>query len=140
MVQLIFFNKLAAWNYHKKNPKCNLESQITVTNGASMVSSKTTHLPITYLRAYAKKCHGFNNLASGFICSVRQACNNNWNAVFDKNSVKIFKSKDVSINRILPPIIQVRQNAQSQPLYSVFMSTHLISVYKATTTTNASSI
>ena len=40
----------------------NPEVQVIVPNGASMVYSATTHLPITFLPPYATKSHGFNRL------------------------------------------------------------------------------
>ena len=84
----------------------NPAAQVIVPNGASMVSSTTTHLPITSLPPPATESHGFNRLAYGYLYSVGQTCDHNCSAVFDKNSVKIFKSTEVNINAIFPPIIQ----------------------------------
>ena len=66
----------------------NPAARLIVANGASMVSSTTTHLPIPYLYPYATKSHSLNHLASGSLFYVRQACDHNCTAVFDKNSVK----------------------------------------------------
>ena len=70
----------------------NPEARLIVPNRASMVSSATTHLPIPSLPPSATKSHGFNHLAYGSLFSVGQACNHNCTAVFEKNSVKIYKS------------------------------------------------
>ena len=102
----------------------NPAAQVIVTNGASMVSSATTHLPIPSLPTSTTKSHGFNHLAYGSLFSVGQACDHNRTAVFDKNSVKIFKSTEVNINALFPPIIQGHHNAPSRPLYSLSLTTH----------------
>ena len=82
-----------------------------------MVSSATTHLPIPSLPPSATKSHGFNHLASGSLLSVIQACDHNCTVVFDKNSVKIFKSTEVNITDFCPPIIQFHRDVPLQPLY-----------------------
>ena len=66
----------------------NPAARVIVLNGASMVSSATTHIPIPYLPTSATKSHGFNHLASGSLFSVLQACDHNCTALFDNNSVK----------------------------------------------------
>ena len=48
----------------------NTAAQVIVPNGASMVSSTTTHLTITSIPPPATKSHGFNHLASGYLFSV----------------------------------------------------------------------
>ena len=105
-----------------------------------MASSTTTHLKINYLPPPATKSHGFNNLSSGYLFSVGQACDNNCTAVFDKNSVKIFKSTEVNINALCPPIIEGHHNAPSQPLYSMSLKTHPPSISKENSTINVSSV
>ena len=66
----------------------NPAAQSIVPNGAYMVSSATTYLPIPSLTPYAIKSHGFDHLASGSIFSVKKSCDHNCTAVFDNNSVK----------------------------------------------------
>ena len=105
-----------------------------------MLSSATTHIPIPSLPPSATKSHGFNHLASGSLFSVGQACDHNFTAVFDKNYVKIFKSIEVNITAIFPPIIKGPCNAPSQHLYSVSIPTHPPPIYKANATINVSSI
>ena len=95
----------------------NPEAQVIVPNGASMVSSKTMHLPILSLPPSATKSHGFNHLEYGYLFSVGQACYCNFTAVFDKQNINIFKSTEVSIKVLCPPIIQGHHNSPSQPLY-----------------------
>ena len=102
----------------------NLATQVIAPNGESMVSSATTHLPIPYLSPAATKSHGFNHLASVSLFYVGQACDHNCTAVFDNNSVNIFKSTEVNITSLYPPIIQGHRNAPSQPLYSVSLPTN----------------
>ena len=75
----------------------NPAARVIVPNGASMVSSTTTHLTIPCLPPSSTKSHGFNHLAYVSLSSVRQACDHNCTAVFDKNSVKMFKSTERSI-------------------------------------------
>ena len=82
-----------------------------------MVSSATTYLPIPSLPPSATESHGFNHLASGYLFSVGKACDHNCTAVFDKNSVTMFKSTEVNITVLCPPIIQGNHNSPSQPLY-----------------------
>ena len=86
------------------------------------------------------KSHGFNHLAYGSLFSVRQACDHNCNAVFDKNSVKIFKSIEVNITAICSPIIQGRRNVPSQLLYSVYIPTNPPSIHKENSIINVSLI
>ena len=69
----------------------NTAARAIVPSGASMVSSKTTHLPIPSLPPSSTKSYGFNHLASGSLFSAGQSCNHNRTAVFDKNSIKILK-------------------------------------------------
>ena len=76
-----------------------------------MVSSATTHLPITSLPSSATKSHGFNHPASGSLFSFGQAFKHNFTAVFDKNPAKIFNSTEVNITALCPPIIQGHRNA-----------------------------
>ena len=57
-----------------------------------------------------------------------------------KNPVKIFKSTEVNITALCPPIIQGHRNAPSQPLYSVSLTTHPPSIHKSNATMNISSI
>ena len=102
----------------------NPAAQIIVPNRASMISSTTTHLPITSLPPPATKSHGFNHLAYGYLLSIGQTSDNNCSAVFDKNSVKIFESTEVNINALCPPIIQGHRNAPTQPLYLVSLPTY----------------
>ena len=90
---------------------------VIVPNGASMVSSATTHIPISSLPPSATKSHSFNHLSYVYLFSVGQACENNCTPVFDNNSVNIFKSTEININALFPPIIQGHLNAPSQPLY-----------------------
>ena len=78
-----------------------------------MVSSTTTHIPINSLPKYATKSHVFNHLESGSLFSVGKACNNSCTAVFDKNSIKIFKSIEVNIDALCPPIVQAHRNTPS---------------------------
>ena len=118
----------------------NPESRVIVPNGSYMVSSVTTHFPIPSLPPYDTKSYNFNHLSSGFLFSVGQAFNNNYTAVFEKNSVKIFISTEVNINALRPPIIQGHRNAPPQPLYSVSLSTHPPSIHKANAIINVSSI
>ena len=92
-----------------------------------MASSTTTHLKINYLPPPATKSHGFNNLSSGYLFSVGQACDNNCTAVFDKSSVKIFKTTEVNINALCLPILQGHLDTPSQPLYSVSLPTFPLS-------------
>ena len=68
-----------------------------------MISYATTHLPITSLPPSATKSHGFNHLASGYIFSVRQACDHNCTAVFDKNPVKKLSLKRSVLMRFAHP-------------------------------------
>ena len=56
-----------------------------------MVYSATTNLPIPYIPPSPTESHGLNHIASGYLFSVRQACDHNCAAVFDKNSVKNIK-------------------------------------------------
>ena len=132
--------KIGSTRLQKKTSNYNTEAQVIVTNGAYMVSSPTTHLTIPSIPPSATKSHGLNHIASGYLFSVVQACDHNFTAVFDKNSVKIFKSTEVSINALCPPIIQGRRNAPSQPLYSVSLPNYPPSIHKSNATINASSI
>ena len=103
-----------------------------------MVSFKTTHLSIPSLPPSATNSHGFNHLASGYLFSVGQACDHNCTTVL-KKSVKIFKSTEISINALRPPIIQGHRNAPLQTLYSVSLPIHPPSIHKANATINSSS-
>ena len=125
------FRKIGSTNLPQQlTSNYNIAAQVIAPNGASMVYSTTTHLPITYLPPPATKSHSFNHLSYGYLFSIAQACNHNCSAVFDKNSVKIFKSTEVNINALCPPIIQGHRNAPSQPLYSVSLPTYLLSTQK----------
>ena len=106
----------------------------------SISISTTTHLKINSLPPTATKSHGFNHLSSGYIFSVGQACDNNCTAVFDKNSVKIFKSTEVNINALCPPIIQGHRNTPSQPLYLVSLPTFPLLTHKENESINVLSI
>ena len=64
----------------------------------------------------------------------------NCTAVFGKNSVKIFKSKEFNTTALCPPIIQGLHNAPSQPLYSVSLPTQPPPIHKANATINVLSI
>ena len=66
--------------------------------------------------------------------------NNNFTAVFDKNSVKIFKSTEINITALFPPIIQGHRNSLSQTLYSVSLPTIPTSIQKSNATINVSPI
>ena len=114
--------------------------RVIVPNGAYMISSANTHLPIPSPPPSVTKYHGFNHLASGSIFSVVQAFDHNCTAVFDKKSIKIFKSAEVNITALCPPIIQGHRNAPSQPLYSVSLPTHPPSIHKSNATVSFSSI
>ena len=91
--------------------KYNPAARVILPNGASMVSSTTTHLPIPSLPPSATKSHSFNHLSSGSLFFVGQFCDHNCTAVFDKNSVKTFKSTEVNITALCTPIIQGHRNA-----------------------------
>ena len=106
------------------NINYNPAARVILPNGASMVSSATTHLPIPSLPPSATKSHGFNHLASGSLFSVGKVCDHNFTAVFDNNSVKIFKSTELNITALCPPIIQGCCNLPSQTLYSVSLPNH----------------
>ena len=105
-----------------------------------MVYSTTTHITINYLPPSATESQGFNHLSSVYLFNVGQACDNNCTAVFDKNFVKIFKSAEVNINALFPPIIQGHRNKPSQPLYSVSLSTYPLSTHKENEIINVLSI
>ena len=91
----------------------NTEARVIVPNGASMISSVTTHLPIPSFPPSDTKYYNFNHLSSGSLFSVGQAFNNNCTAVFDKNYVKLFKSTEVNMNALRPTIIQGHRNEPS---------------------------
>ena len=114
--------------------------QVILTNGSSMVSSITTHIPITSLPPSAKKSHGFNHLASESIFSVGKAFDHNCTKVFDNKYVKIFKSTEVNITALSSPIIQGYSNTPSQPLHSVSLPTYLLSAHKENASINVSLI
>ena len=59
-------------------------------------------------------------------------------AVFDKNTVKVFKYTEVNINALCPPVIQGHHNSPSQPLYSVSLPTHPPPIHKSNATINVS--
>ena len=84
----------------------NPSAQAIVPNGASVVYSINTNLPIPSLPPYAKKSHVLIHIESGYLFSVGKPCNHNSSTIFDKQSIKIFKSKEVSINVFRPPIVQ----------------------------------
>ena len=102
----------------------NPAARVIVPSRASMVSSESTHLTIPYLPPSDTRSHSFNYLAYGSLFSVGQACDHNCTAVFDKNSVRIFKSTEVNITEFCPPVIQGHRDAPSQPLYSVSFPNH----------------
>ena len=104
-----------------------------------MVFSTTTHHKIPYLSQSSTKYHGFNHISSGSLFPIGQDCNHNFTAVFENNSVKIFKSTEVNINTLCPPIIQGHRNAPSKPLYSVFLPTYPLSTHKENASINVSS-
>ena len=89
-----------------------------------MVSYTTTHIKIQSLPLSATKSNGLKHLAYGSLFSVRQACNNNRSDVFDKKTVNIFKSTEVSINTLCPPVTQGHRNAPPQLIYSVSIPAH----------------
>ena len=62
----------------------NPEARVIMSNRASMVSSTTKNLPITYLPPSATKYHGFNHLEYISLFSVRQTCDHNCTAVLTK--------------------------------------------------------
>ena len=107
-----------------------------VINVAYMVSSTTKHLPITSIPSSATKSHGFNQLAYGSLFSVIKSCNHDCTDFFYKQSVNIFKSTEVIINELCPPIIQGHLNAPSQHIYSVSLLAHPPSIHKENTTIN----
>ena len=83
------FQKIGSTDLPQKiTSNYNPAARVSVPNGASMVSSATTYHPIPSLPPYTTKSHVFNHLASGSLFSVRQACDHNCTAVFDKNSLK----------------------------------------------------
>ena len=106
------FHKISS-TYLPQQPTSNYNpaARIIVPNRASMVYSATTHLPIPSLPPSSTKYHGSNHLAYGYLFSVVQSCDHNCTAVFDKNSVKIFKSTEVNITALCTPIIQGHRNA-----------------------------
>ena len=95
-----------------------------------MVSSITIHLPIPYLSRSATKSHSFSHPESGSLLSDGKACNHICTSVFNKQSVKIFKSTEVNIKALHIPTIKVHCNAQSQYLYSVYLPSCLPSIHK----------
>ena len=70
-----------------------------------MVSSATTNIPILSLPPFTTKSRGFNHIASGYLSSIVQAYDHNCTDFFDNNYIKIFKSEEVNINVLCPPII-----------------------------------
>ena len=105
-----------------------------------MVSSETTNLPITYIPPSATGSHGFNHLVSRYLFYVGQACDHNCTAFIDNNPVKTFKSTEVTINALLPPIIQGHCNAPPKPLSSVPLQTNPPTTNKVNATIHLLSI
>ena len=105
-----------------------------------MESSTTTNLPIPSILPSATKYCSSNHLASGYLFFDRQACDHNCTAVFVKSSVKIFKSIEVNINALCPPIIQGHRNSPLKPIYSVSLPIHPPSTHKSNGTINVSLI
>ena len=131
------FHEIGSMNLSKQpTSNYNLEAQIIVTNCASLVSSATTHIPIPYLPPSDTKSYCFNHISSGSLFSVEQAYGHNCTAVFDKNSIKIFKSTEVSIISLRSPIIQGHRNSLSKPIYLVSLPTHPPQIHKVNETIN----
>ena len=118
------FQKIVSTNLPQQpNSNYNQAAQVIVPNWASMVSSTTTHIIIRSLPPSTTKSHCFNYLESVSIFSVGQDCDHYYTAVFEKNSVKIFKYTEVNINALFTPIIQGHRNASQKYLYSVYIPT-----------------
>ena len=90
-----------------------------------MLFSSTTHILIPSLPPSDTNAHGVNHLASGSLFSVRQTCDQNFTAVFNKHSVIIFKSIEFSINAFLS--IQNPRSPQFTITTSLFSDTAKLS-------------
>ena len=79
------FNEIGSTNLPQQpTSKYNQAAHVIAPNGAFMISSTTTHLPITSLPPSATKYHGFKHLVSGYLFSVGQDYNRNCTAVLTR--------------------------------------------------------
>jgi hypothetical protein len=96
-----------------------------VPSGHIIRSQGHTHLPVPQLPLQARIAHVMPKLASGSLLSVGTVCDAHCTAIFDANSVKIYKTKHITIHENTPPFLQGTRTPPHQPLYSIPVPTSL---------------
>ena len=67
---------------------------VQLPNNATMNEAKTDSIPmLVSLLIHAKKAHVFYGIHSTFLISLRQLCDDDFIAIFDKNYINILKNK-----------------------------------------------
>ena len=104
---------------HQSTSSTNPSVNVIVPNGQIMTSNTTTNLPIPQLPPSATISHGFKNLASGSLLSVGQICDHDCIAVFNDKEVHMYKTPDIKITTLKPPLFSGTRDAPVQPLYNI---------------------
>jgi hypothetical protein len=104
---------------HRPISPSNPAVHVIVPNGNIMTSTATTQIPLPHLNPASTKSHAFPNLASSSLLSVGQICDNACTAIFNANSVHMYRNKDITIIPSRPPIISGTRRMPFEPLYSI---------------------
>ena len=113
------FHEISHHLQHRPTSRNNPSVNVIVPNGNIMTSKSTTNLPLPGLPPSATISHGFKSLASGSLLSVGQICDHNCTAIFTDTAVHMYKTPDIKITPLQPPIFSGTRDAPTQPLYNI---------------------
>ena len=113
------FHEISHHLQHRPTFINNPSVSVIVPNGNVMTYKSTTNIPLPDLTPSATVSHGFKSLASGSMLSVSQICDHNCTEVFTNTDVHMYKSPDIKITTLKPPIFSGTRDASTKPLYNI---------------------